>query len=127
MNRGVPCSLKINLQFVAIVFLLAGCSEAFQSSSPQVSIEWANIVKWEDTEYYYDDELTSDFDEDLLDQVIGEVTFTLVGSEEETNSTYSFKNGDATFASTGSEIYSVKGQSVEEMVAVQGKVYVRRE
>ncbi|WP_227397029.1 hypothetical protein [Jeotgalibacillus aurantiacus] len=119
--------MKKKLQLIAIVFLLAGCSEAFQSSSPQVSIEWINLVQWNGTKYYYDDELTSDFDEDSLDQVIGEVTFTLVGSEEETNGNYSFKNGDATFASTGSEIYSVKGQPVEEMIAVQGKVYVRRE
>lgn len=129
--------LKIFIRWASLFFiiLLSGCSiqEGMTSQNTQVktpvdqthvAIEWVDIVKWSNKKYYYSEEETNSFNKESIGKELGNIQFTVVGSNEEENPEYQLKNGEATFAGKGSEIYSIKGTESEKMIVVQNKVYV---
>jgi hypothetical protein len=62
-----------------------------------------------------------------MDKEIGVISFSVLGSEEESNPRYQLKNGESTFAGEGSKIYSLKDLPIEDYILVQNKVYASRE
>ncbi|MFC4353813.1 hypothetical protein ACFO0S_01870 [Chryseomicrobium palamuruense] len=115
---------KIGWLALSLTFLwLGGCAMLEQPSPPQMAIEWADVIQWNGNHYYLDEEATQTYNEDLVGKEIGEVTFQVLGSKEEDNSTYQLKDGEATFLSKGSKIYSVKGKEVSEVILIRDKVY----
>lgn len=116
---------KIEFLLSSLTFLwISGCSILEQPPPPQIAIEWADVIQWNGNEYTFDKEATQDHTEDLVGKEIGEVTFQVLGSPEESNPTYQLKDGEATFLSEGSKIYSVKGKEVSEFILVNDKIYV---
>ncbi|MEW4305972.1 hypothetical protein [Rossellomorea marisflavi] len=109
------------LLLLSVMLVAGGCS--MSPSEVQTKVEWADIVRWNGYKYILD----QDFGEARADEKLGEVSFSLVGSEEEDNPTYQLKDGEATFASTGSAIQSVAGVPVEEAILVEDNVYMTRE
>ena len=109
------------LLLLSVMLVAVGCS--MSPSEVQTKVEWADIVRWNGHKYILDRE----FGEARADEKLGEVSFSLVGSEEEDNPTYQLKDGEATFASTGSAIQSVAGIPVEKAVLVEDNMYTTRE
>lgn len=116
---------KIGFLLLSLTFLwISGCSILEQPPPPQIAIEWADVIQWNGNEYTFDKEATQYHTEDLVGKEIGEVTLQVLGSPEESNPTYRLKDGEATFLSEGSKIYSVKGKEVSEVILVNDKIYV---
>ncbi|UTE71915.1 hypothetical protein M1I95_16835 [Rossellomorea marisflavi] len=109
------------LLLLSVMLVAVGCS--MSPSEVQTKVEWADIVRWNGHKYLLD----QDFGEARADEKLGEVSFSLVGSEEEDNPTYQLKDGEATFASPGSAIQSVAGVPVEKAILVEDNVYTTRE
>lgn len=115
---------KILFIFMIIAFLLVGGCVSQQDPSPtQISIEWSDVIKWNGNKYYFDEEGTQNYSEDLVGKEIGEVTFKVIGSKEEDNPDYQIKDGEATFLPKGSKIYSVKDKEVSETILINEKIY----
>lgn len=116
---------KIGFLLLSLTFLwISGCSILEQPPPPQIAIEWADVIQWNGNHYYLDEEATQIYNEDLVGKEIGEVTFQVVVSPEESNPTYQLNDGEATFLSEGSKIYSVQGKEVFEVILVNDKIYV---
>jgi hypothetical protein len=84
-------------------------------------------VVWNDKTYSYNEEksLQEKFRE--IDKEIGVISFSVLGSKEESNPRYRLKNEESTFAGEGSKIYSLKGIPIEDYILVQNKVYAALE
>ncbi|OAT85955.1 hypothetical protein A6P54_17540 [Bacillus sp. MKU004] len=108
-----------------ILLLLSGC--AVSSPEPHSSVEWSDIVVWNDKKYSYNEEKDIKEEYREIDKEIGVISFSVAGSKEESNPRYQLKNGEATFAGEGSKIYSLKGLPVEDYILVQNKIYAARE
>lgn len=120
------------VSFVLIAFL-SGCTiqedtaaERVHYEETHVAIEWVDMLKWNDKKYYYSQEETEALNKDNIGEEIGTITFSVVGSHEESNPEYQLGNGEATFAGEGSKIYSINTIDINEMIIVQNKVYVYR-
>ncbi|KML33649.1 hypothetical protein [Rossellomorea marisflavi] len=70
------------LLLLSVMLVAGGCSLSYPDS--QTKVEWADIVRWNGHKYILDQE----FGEAKADEKLGEVSFSLVGSEEEDNPTY---------------------------------------
>ncbi|KIL48382.1 hypothetical protein [Jeotgalibacillus campisalis] len=117
--------VKMAAVFSVISLCLAGCADLYQPSPTHVSIDWVDLVNWEGTEYAYDEELSKKCYKSSLDQELGEIRFTVEGSEEETNPEYRVKEGEATYAPIGSKVFSIEGEPVADVICVNGKGYER--
>jgi hypothetical protein len=126
--------MKKFLSLVAIgsLILLIGCSIDEQGSDEEgllvdnvthTSVDWADVVMWNEVKYQLDEVKTSEIKEEDLDEKLGTITFTVVGSEESNNPEYQLENGEATIARKGSAVYSIKDLEVEDYIYVQDRVY----
>ncbi|MGX1265514.1 hypothetical protein RKD55_003318 [Rossellomorea marisflavi] len=109
------------LLLLSVMLVVGGCS--FSASEVQTKVDWVDTVCWNGHKYILDE----DFGEAEADEKLGEVSFSVVGSEEEDNPSYQLKDGEATFASPGSAIQSVAGVPVEEAILVEDTLYTTRE
>ncbi|GAB3801104.1 hypothetical protein [Virgibacillus kimchii] len=87
------------------------------------SVQWADIVKVNDTNYHFDEKKTETITEQDRDKVLGEITFTVINSEEEDNPDYQLKNNEATLLEEDSIIYSIVGEDSSRYIYSEGKVY----
>lgn len=108
-----------------ILLILTGC--AISPSETHTSVEWSDVVVWNDKTYSFNDEKNIQEEYRRINEEIGVISFSVVGSKEESNPRYQLKNGESTFANEGSKIYSLKGLSIEDFIFVQNKVYAARE
>jgi hypothetical protein len=122
----------LSLIVIGLLILLIGCSIDEQGTDEEglgvdnvihTSVDWADVVVWNDVKYQLDEEKTADITEDDLDEELGNITFTVVGSEESNNPEYQLKNGEATIARKGSAVFSIKDLDVEDYIFVQDRVY----
>ena len=94
---------------VVVGILLAGCSTA--SSKPDTgivnsSIDWVEFIKWENTEYTRNYEVSELDIEWPIGKELGEVTFMLDGHA---GTQYQIKNGDAAYLPIGTKLYEMEG------------------
>jgi hypothetical protein len=122
----------LSLLVIGLLMLLIGCSIDEQGIDEEglgvdnvihTSVDWADVVVWNDVKYQLDEGKTAEITEDDLDEELGTITFTVVGSEESDNPDYELKNGEATIARKGSAIHSIKDLDVEDYIFVQDRVY----
>ncbi|MBM7619658.1 hypothetical protein JOC95_001510 [Bacillus tianshenii] len=117
---------------VGLLILLIGCSIDEQGTDEEgllvdnvshTSVDWADVVVWNDVKYQLDDEKTAEITENDLGEELGTITFTVIESKESNNPEYQLKNGEATIARKGSIIYSIKKLDEEKYIFVQDRVY----
>ncbi|MGD6831129.1 hypothetical protein ACQCT5_03130 [Sutcliffiella halmapala] len=122
----------LSIVIIGLLILSMGCAIDEQGNDEEglgvdnvihTSVDWADVVVWNDVKYQLDEEKTADITEDDLDEELGNITFTVVGSEESNNPGYQLENGEATLARKGSAIYSIKDLDVEDYIFVQDRVY----
>jgi len=122
----------LSIVAVGLLILLLGCSIDEQGSDEEgllidnvshTSVDWADVVVWNDVKYQLDDEMTAEITEKDLGEELGAITFTVVGSKENNNPEYQLKNGEATIARKGSAVYSIKDLDVNDYIFVQDRVY----
>jgi hypothetical protein len=122
----------LSLLVIGLLMLLIGCSIDEQGIDEEglgvdnvihTSVDWADVVVWNDVKYQLDEGKTAEITEDDLDEKLGTITFTVVGSEESDNPDYELKNREATIARKGSAIHSIKDLDVEDYIFVQDRVY----
>jgi hypothetical protein len=122
----------LSLLVIGLLMLLIGCSIDEQGIDEEglgvdnvihTSVDWADVVVWNDVKYQLDEGKTAEITEDDLDEELGTITFTVVGSEESDNPDYELKNREATIARKGSAIHSIKDLDVEDYIFVQDRVY----
>ena len=118
---------------IVLFALVSGCTiqddtaaERVHYEETHVAIEWVDMVKWNNTKYYYNQEKTEALDKANIGDEIGTINFSVIGSNEESNPEYQLGNGEATFAGEGSKIYSIDSIDINEMIVVQNKVYVNK-
>jgi hypothetical protein len=122
----------LSLLVIGLLMLLIGCSIDEQGIDEEglgvdnvihTSVDWADVVVWNDVKYQLDEGKTAEITEDDLDEELGTITFTVVGSEESNNPEYQLKNEEATIARKGSAVFSIKDLDVEDYIFVQDRVY----
>lgn len=122
----------LSIVVIGLLILLMGCSIDEQGTDEEgllvdnvshTSVDWADVVVWNDVKYHLDEGKTADITEDDLEEELGNITFTVVGSEESNNPEYQLKNGEATIARKGSTVYSIKDLDVEDHIFVHDRVY----
>ncbi|WP_096154116.1 MULTISPECIES: hypothetical protein [Bacillus] len=111
--------------FSISVFLLAGCSVVSEKEidKMQVAVDWVDAIAWNGNKYYLNEEKTTIITESDIGIKLGEITFSVTRSEEVDNPEYQLKDGEATFVSKGTSVYSIKGEDINEFIYAQGKVY----
>ncbi|MBE4910064.1 hypothetical protein IMZ08_18670 [Bacillus luteolus] len=118
--------------FSISVFLLAGCSVESEKESVEsekeveemhVEVEWVDAIAWNGNKYYLNEEKTAIITESDIEKKLGEITFSVTRSEEVDNPEYQLKDGEATFVSKGTSVYSIKGEDINEFIYAHGKVY----
>ncbi len=117
--------MKMILILLLTILFLPGCTSFQQEVN--VVVEWADTVRWNGKEYSFDEEISREKQYKVIREEIGVVSFNVIGSKEESNPNYQLKNGEATIASKGSSIFSIKGIDPDEYVLIQNKVYACRE
>lgn len=108
-----------------LLSLLSGCSYLANQMEPdyQISVDWVDVVVWNHKKYLLDSNKTKMAGELVVDEELGTVEFSVVGSEEYDNPAYQLKNREATYSSKGSRIFSIKGYNSAQYIMVQEKVY----
>lgn len=122
----------LSILALGLLILLIGCSIDEQGSDEEgllvdnvthTSVDWADVVVWNDVKYHLDEGMTAEITEGDLDEQLGTISFTVVGNEESNNPEYQLKNGEATIARKGSAVYSIKDLDVEDYIFVKDRVY----
>ncbi|MGM0837919.1 MAG: hypothetical protein ACQEV7_17405 [Bacillota bacterium] len=122
----------LSILIISLPILLMGCSIDDQGSDEgglgvdnviHTSVDWADMVVWNDVKYQLDEKKTAEISGEDLDEELGTISFTVVGSEESNNPEYQLKNGEATIARKGFAVYSIKDLDVEDYIFVQDRVY----
>lgn len=113
----------MGLALVLLIILIGCSSKTDNQKNQQSSVEWVDVVKWQDKKYYYNEKQTNTITKDDIGKEIGEITFTVVGSEEEKNPNYELKNTEATFIGKGTKIYKINNDENVDMIYIQNKVY----
>ncbi|SDN63497.1 hypothetical protein [Alkalicoccus daliensis] len=113
--------------FLAGFLFLAGCAGESPSESKenemQSSVQWADVLYWNGTKYHYDEEKTEIISRKDTDQELGEITFSVMFSEEEDNPDYLLQENEATILKEGSKFYSIVGEDSSEYLYAEEKVY----
>ncbi|XXM73241.1 hypothetical protein ACQ0QQ_04910 [Lysinibacillus sphaericus] len=111
---------------LTIAIMVVGCSGGTDFRNQQISVEWADAVKWKDKKYYFDEELTNALTEGDIGEEMGEITFAVAGSAEESNPNYQLKNNEATYVGKGTKIFKMIGQADDDVIVVENMVYAAR-
>lgn len=127
MKKVIFSALLISL------FIFSGCtSESAESkkdnnyvedNDKQSSVEWADIVMWNDKQYHFDEGKSMSVTEQDIDLELGEIKFTVINSTEKNNPKYQLKNNEATLLEEESILYSIIGEDSSRYIYSKGKVY----
>jgi hypothetical protein len=91
------------------------------------SVEWADVLKWEEIIYHHDETKTGEITEQELGEYLGKVMFRVMFSEEEDNPDYQLKNQEAAWLDEGTKVHAISGEPSTDYVFADGKVYKAEE
>ncbi len=121
----------LSCMFLFLLFFISGCSIQDESDAENreihSSVEWADVVKWQEGTYYLDEDKTNGITEEDVGEVLGEVSFRVMYSEAENNPDYQLSNGEATWLEEGTAIHAITGESSKKYIFADGKVYKSEE
>jgi hypothetical protein len=119
--------------FLVSLFIFTGCTNDpvenekdnnyVEDDEQQSSVEWADVMMWNDKQYQFDEEKSMSVTEQDVDQELGDIKFTVVNSTERDNPNYLLKNNEATLLEEGLIVYSIIDEDSSEYIYSEGKVY----
>ncbi|SET15205.1 hypothetical protein SAMN05216389_10665 [Oceanobacillus limi] len=137
ITRGINVKKFLFIASIILMILL-GCSNQssleennekskIHNDEMQSSVEWADVIMWEDVHYYFDEAKTEEVSVQDIDKTLGKITFRVMYSEEENNPNYKLKNNESTYLREGATIYSLIGEDSKIYIYAESRVYKIKE
>lgn len=106
---------------IVLLFVLAGCSSGqLIPSLSQTTIDWVDLVQWNDSMYVNNHDVNSLKQEWQTGKELGVVTFMMDGKA---GTHHKVKNGDATYLPKGTKIYEMAGYDPAFRIIADGRVF----